>query len=137
MMIVKDVIEGPTLIVNADDMYTKTDLEHLSKHALAMLVTPISSARDNALMIEEGMVKGFGDSHFYNAGAYMVDERYFESNPVEIPVRDHKELSLPHTLIEVGKKYTLNAIITTEWMPVGTHEQLAEVRKFFKKKTAV
>ncbi|MBP9827804.1 NTP transferase domain-containing protein [Patescibacteria group bacterium] len=135
MMLLKDVIDGPTLILNADDLYSGDDLARLSEYPLAILAKERTRGTvPNPLSVRHGFLNGFArlPQHQYapleNCGAYLVDKRYFSVPPAMIQVRDQMEYSLPHAFVELAKNELVSVVRATFWMPVGTPEQLAVAR---------
>lgn len=131
----KDLLHGTFLVVNGDDLYGAGDLTRLIAHPLSILLhlskTPVEHA---ALVESDGRFVGLEtrppktEVQRRVCGAYVLDERFFKYPLVKIPVRNHEEYSLPHTLIELTKDAAVHAEFAEYWHPVGTAEELAQVR---------
>ncbi len=132
----KGLLRGSFLVVNGDDLYDQADLARLCGHPLAILLHqtngPISPS---ALVDAQGHFIGLetkppqGEHHRRVCGAYVLDERFFRYPLAEIPVRDHVEFSLPHTLVNLAKDLSVRAEIARFWQPVGTPEEWQEANR--------
>lgn len=124
------------LVLMGDDLYAKEDLQELAKHDMSVLCyTGIASGTLDAFRTDENhRIIGLyrpepGAECLLNTGAYLLDRHWFATEPVLVPGKAD-EWSLPHAipqLIESG--HPIYAIEATFWMPVGTHEQLAEAER--------
>ncbi len=130
----REKVHGPTLVVNADDLYEQADLTRLIKYELAILARLTTDSVANPLEVgSDNRLRGFlpkrdiipGGTYWQNCGAYMISPKYFLEPVVEVPVRDHVEVSVPHTLVAVAGHERVYVVEATAWMPVGTHEELA------------
>ncbi len=130
------------LVLMGDDLYAAQDLAHLAKHDKAILCYrgTASGSIDGIRLDEEGRVCGFyrpqaGEETLLNTGAYTLDRHWFATEPVLVPGKT-TEWSLPHAipqLIDLG--HPIYAIEASFWMPVGTHEQLAEAEELLGEKS--
>lgn len=121
------------LVLMGDDLYAADDLAHLAKHDKAILCYrgAASGSIDGIQLDEQKRVCGFyrpeaGAETVLNTGAYALDRHWFATKPVLVPGKTN-EWSLPHAipqLIDLG--HPIYAIEASFWMPVGTHEQLAQ-----------
>jgi choline kinase len=126
-----DYIDGPTLVLNVDDLYSGADLLKLTQYDCAFLVQQVDRELQNPAQVRNGLLMSIGPGEACctaNCGAYMIDERYLEASPVRIPVRDHNELSLPHTLARVAQSHDVHAVEASTWQQVGTLEQYQSMR---------
>ena len=64
----------------------------------------------------------------------FLDEKFFSYPLVAIPVRDHKEYSLPHTLVRVAQDYAVVVVRATRWYPVGTPEEYEKIQIIYQQK---
>lgn len=133
-------IHDATLVVNADDISAREDLARLTQFPLAVLARLTSDPVANPFEVSNtNLLRGFlpkgdiipGGTYWQNCGAYMIDPRYFLEPVVEVPVRNGVEASIPHTLAELAKKEKVHVVEATQWLPVGTHEELAVARARF------
>lgn len=129
----KDLLHNSFLIVNGDDIYTPEDLTLLiNSPSWGMLATsttrPLPGAlRVNGSDIIEGLEENTTDAEkWVNCGAYITDMSIFDLPLAEIPVRDKIEYSLPHTLIQDPEKRPVRLFRASQWLPIGTPEELAK-----------
>lgn len=126
-------VSGSFLVVNGDDVYAKADLARLITHPLAILVqTTPDPLRQSARVSPDGFFLGLAKSAAAPSrrvcGAYVLDERFFAEPLAHIDVRDHRESSLPHALAALAKHLPVHTEEATYWRPVGTPEELADIR---------
>lgn len=142
---VKDLVQDRFLVLMADDLYHKSDLEKLLEHDLALLVREIEQNtrfgvvekdEDDYLknVIEFKDLKGRQiDAHLVNMGAYMLNKNFFNYPLVKI---SDKEFGLPQTLAQMADKYKIKVIKASCWHPNGQQEDLIKgeeiVNKHFK-----
>jgi UDP-N-acetylglucosamine diphosphorylase / glucose-1-phosphate thymidylyltransferase / UDP-N-acetylgalactosamine diphosphorylase / glucosamine-1-phosphate N-acetyltransferase / galactosamine-1-phosphate N-acetyltransferase len=124
------------LVLMGDDVYAPEDLEKLSSREKAMLChrAQASGTLDAIRTDADGCISALyrpdpGSEALLNTGAYALDRHWFATEPVLVPGKSD-EWSLPHAvpqLIELG--HPIYAVEASFWLPVGTHEQLAEAEK--------
>jgi NDP-sugar pyrophosphorylase family protein len=132
----KSVLRGKFLVVNGDDVYTRADLEALSAVPdWGMLATQTAQALAGNLKVDDGgaivdIARDESSSiKWQNCGAYVTDTTYFGLPLVGIPVRNKTEYSLPHTMVQSQKTHSVRLIPATQWLPIGTPEELAKAEK--------
>ncbi len=138
MALAKHVVKGPTLVLNADDLYTKDDLTRLVRLPRGILAK--RTREKIAYPLRIGWLRrwlGFEKPSlgnkivWQNCGAYVLDEQYFLLPPVEISVRGKFEASLPHTLACLTSRAPIYVVEATTWLPVGTIEELTRANARF------
>jgi bifunctional UDP-N-acetylglucosamine pyrophosphorylase/glucosamine-1-phosphate N-acetyltransferase len=118
------------LVINADDLYRKEDLEALCALDRGLLVSnQVLHKTSDVCLVENGVLAGFvsreaGETGAVNVGAYVLGREWFATEPVLVPKKTD-EWSLPHSLPQLFGKVTLQVVPTTFWMMCGTHEELA------------
>lgn len=129
-------LHGKFLVVNGDDIYEKDDLAQLvSNSGWAMLAhttrRPLvgALATNNEDIITALVNDPSENEKWINCGAYMTDIHFFDLPLLGIPVRDKTEYSLPHTLIQAPNAHPVRLIPASQWLPVGTPEELAKAEK--------
>lgn len=127
--LLRDQLHDSFLVVNGDDVYRKDDLERLVIHNLALLFFPVDHDLKAGALLREDHFVGLGAEHNAVCGAYVLDQRFFSVDPVEIQVSEYKEYGLPQTLALLAKTESIAAVQATFWMPVGTQEELEKARK--------
>jgi bifunctional UDP-N-acetylglucosamine pyrophosphorylase/glucosamine-1-phosphate N-acetyltransferase len=130
--------EGKFLVVMADDLYSKKDLEQLIKNDLAIMAYPVDyperfgvfkvDEKGNLIEIVEKPKNHIGN--LVNTGAYVLNKKYFKYEPVEI---DGGEFGLPQTLMKMaqdGEKIKIER--ASFWFPIGYPEDLEKARELVK-----
>ncbi|MDO8557192.1 MAG: nucleotidyltransferase family protein [Candidatus Jorgensenbacteria bacterium] len=132
----KKKLSGKFLVLNGDDLYAKEDLTELIKHDLALLtwevpqdergrkVAEVRMDSSGALSdIVEGQPAKKGT--LFNAGAYVLDERYFNYS-LQLATPGKKELGLPQTMLQMLKDgCKIKIVRATWWKPITSPEDLA------------
>jgi NDP-sugar pyrophosphorylase family protein len=129
VLLLQERLKDSFLVLNTDDLYEQLDLEALIKHPRAILVQNDGVARDAAAQINKGQFMGLGPGTIVVCGAYVLDQTFFQAQPVEIQVSSYKELGLPQTLATIAAIHPIQAIQATSWLQVGTPEQLEIANK--------
>ncbi len=127
--------EEPFLALNGDDLYGKDDLEQLvSCTPFAMLTHRVPTPNPYShLECREGLLKRIVpnkdaanlDEHEVYVGACMLDRRFFDLEPAELP---NGEFGLPHTLEKHLDKFPVQILASKFWMPVGSPEELVRAQ---------
>lgn len=132
----KEILHDKFLVVNGDDVYAKTDLTALTQVPdWGMLATKTTRPIAGGLELDSsGNITSISANitnteKWQNCGAYLTDTSFFNLPLVEIPVRDNVEYSLPHTLVLNAKKCPVKLVSASQWLPVGTAEELAKACK--------
>lgn len=117
----------PFLVLNGDDIYQAEDVQQLaSSQSPAILVHAQALASGDPLLIDNARVTGVTKPEFtkppytVNCGAYLIDEDFFNYELAAIPVREHIEYSLPHTLLLMAGAKHISALYAHLWLPIGT-----------------
>ncbi len=132
----KHLLHDKFLVLNGDDIYTRKDLQTLADSPSWALLGA-ATTRPLAAAIEttpEGVITGFSANQtdaekYINCGAYALDTDFFSLPLVPIPVRNGSEYSLPHTLIQDPQNHPVQLFPATQWLPVGSPEELAKAEK--------
>ena len=137
LLMAKDLLHDKFLVVNGDDLYTKQDLSKLVEPELSMLAWQSTTPYEFGLDVSEDQIlKGFNpNSALLNCGAYCLNESFFAEPLATITVHEKTEYSLPHTLVALAKNQTVKVVFATDWLPVGTPEQLSFANDYYVKKT--
>lgn len=134
----KSVVDQNFLVVNGDDLYSKSDLTKLLDFPFSILAWPSTQTSERGLLKEpDGQLKGFSsESTLVNCGAYHLTKEFFQNDLVAISVHDKTEYSLPHTLVEMAETEKVTVVEATHWLPVGTPQQLKFANDYYIKKHA-
>jgi NDP-sugar pyrophosphorylase family protein len=124
------------LVINGDDLYAAEDLLKLSQVPVGLVTYKSIAPRtiDSCEVSATGSLIGFmetpaGEIGHINIGAYCLDHRWFDTDPVRVPGKE-TEWSLPHALPQLLEKgIPVQVIPGTFWMPVGTLEELAAAER--------
>lgn len=121
------------LVVNGDDIYAKSDLELLtSSPTWAMLAAATTKPLNAALQVDTeqnivGLIEDQSSAQkWINCGAYITTVDIFNVPLAEIMVRGKVEYSLPHTLLQSPETHPVRVFKASQWLPIGTPEQLAK-----------
>lgn len=118
------------LVLMADDLYIKQDLQKLVANDRGVLIQSCSAPRDNdGWRTDQGMVKTFtpvkkGEIGLINLGAYVLGHEWFATEPVLVPGKTD-EWSIPHALPLLTDRYDHPAIEASFWYPCGTVDEIA------------
>lgn len=133
---VKSKLTGKFLVINGDDLYWQEDLQKLTdvkdwgilaKKTQSPIAGSLEVKRDEVIGIKENNSR---ELKWQNCGSYLLDANFFELPLVQIPVREEKEYSLPHTIINNQKTHSIALVEATKWLPLGTPEELAKAKDF-------
>ncbi len=133
--LIKDQLHDKFLVINGDDLYTKTDLEQLSQQTPAMLAFETKGPAPSTIEInEQDQMTGIranpkeDETILRNTGAYCLDQRFFDYPLHEITVHDKTEYSLPHTFLNLAQDIPVQVVRATKWLPVGNPGELGQAR---------
>lgn len=133
--LLRESLTTPFLVINGDDLYAREDLEALAQHPLALLYFPTDHDLKASATVESGLFKGLAPGRNAVCGAYMLDQRFFETQPVEIHVSEFREYGLPQTLEVLARTQPVSAVQASFWLPVGTPDELERAQKWLVKST--
>jgi len=132
----KEFLQDKFLVLNGDDLYSRSDLEKLIKvDGLAVLAKSISAPerfdvfetdRNGYLL---GIVKRPEDSRecLVNTGAYLLNKKFFDYETVKIK---NGEFGLPQTLATMINDYKIKVEKASFWQAMGYPEDIIRAEKF-------
>lgn len=138
----KDILRGKFLVMMGDDLSEKKDIEKCLQHDLCLLAyekldpQSVSKTVDEVKISLENNLMGISpkpegaDSYLMNVGMYVLDERFFDYDLVNIP---SGEFGLPQTLAVMAKDYPVYVEKASFWLPLNTEEDLERIRNHFLK----
>jgi len=129
--LLREHLQGSFLVVNADDLYEANDLAQLAEHPMAILFHASDSEKQSGALVQSGRFTGLGPGNNAVCGAYVLNQKFFSVDPVEIHVSQYKELGLPQTLAVLAESEIVAAVPATSWLPVGNPDQLAQAVHHF------
>lgn len=122
----KDLMHGRFLVLNADDLYRKEDLQKMVRQDLAMLCmrmpTTEEYSRFNRFLVDKDMnyqgIVSYQHSEWTNMGVYALTTEFFNVPLVRIK---SGEFGLPQTVASMATDYGKKVKIVegTFWVPVG------------------
>ncbi len=124
-------LQGKFLVLMADDIYEKKDIEKCLRYERALLA--IKSTEDGpggrVILDDSGALKEVveGKTHptgtLISVGAYLLTPEIFNDEPVKLTDREG-EWGLPQTVVEMSKKYPVTVVEATRWIKITTPEDL-------------
>jgi len=128
----RDLICGRFLVLNGDCLYDAASLRKLVRRDLAILAIRLTEPGNFSVLGTGGTLrlKNISDpvlasvDSLINAGAYALDERFFDEPLVQL--KNSTEFGLPQTLAAMAQKYPVAIIEAEEWFHIGTPEDLRE-----------
>ena len=128
VLVLREHLRESFLVINADDLYNRSDLSVLCRHSWALLYKPTDDLKQAGALVKDGRFMGLGTSPNAVCGAYVLGQAFFDAEPVEIHVSTHREYGLPQTLATLADRLDIRAVQATFWQQVGTHEELSAAR---------
>ena len=135
----KDIVGEKFLVTMGDDLYRKEDLQKLLSIPLGVLAMERVDANRYAVLEtdERGNLVAIieaphtSPSKLVNTGAYMLTREYF-SYPLVPKSLGSVECGLPQTLMQMRDKNAIAVVCASDWLPIGTPEELesAQTRIF-------
>lgn len=138
MLLLKDVLADRFLIMMGDDLYHQADLAELTEKKMTVLGVEVSEAEQYGLLEttpEGNLLRITERPHgrkegVVNAGAYVLDRRYFDYPPVKFC---ETEYGLPQTLALLAQDIPVAVSRAQAWQPIGVPEDLLKGESFLKK----
>ncbi|OGM99310.1 MAG: hypothetical protein A2817_00465 [Candidatus Yanofskybacteria bacterium RIFCSPHIGHO2_01_FULL_39_8b] len=135
LRVAKKLLDKNFLVLMADDIYTKKDLESLINHDQAILVKQITgpSERFGTCVIKRGLLRGIAEKQkgikfkYVNCGAYILTHSIFHE---PIVYGSNREELLSYMVGTLGQKELVKAIKATRWFPIASVEDLKEAEKY-------
>lgn len=133
----KEMIHDRVLVMMADDIHTKENIEHLVNVSnCAMLVTKekdgaggkIITKEDGTIKeIQEGIHKG---EFLLNAGVYVLPPDFLKTPLVQIPGRE--EYGIPQQVVVYAQSNPVSLVQLSDWIHITTADDLAHAEKKLK-----
>jgi len=141
----KPYLKNKFLVLNGDDIYSRTELESLIKNTpwsagLAKAIPPgskyLTFELDNKGRIlgarypnEKEMKNGI----LISTGAFLLDKDIFKYKLV--PIGEGKEYGLPQTILKGIKKHPTRGVLMREWLQINSPEDIKKAEKALASKT--
>lgn len=126
--LLREHLHGSFLVINSDDLYIQSDILDLCQYPWSLLYFPTATEKHAGALVQDGRFIGLGTSKNAVCGAYVLDQEFFDVEPVEIQVSEHREFGLPQTLTKLANIINIVAINATSWKQVGTMKELEAAR---------
>lgn len=129
----KNLLHDRFMVLMSDDIYTKASLQDLLKFPLSILGVKDDSATGGKIYksesgifvgLKEGNIDSGSGEEFVNCGAYVLNERIFEVEPVLVK---EGEYGLPHTMLAKYMEdptFKIYVAETKEWINITSPESL-------------
>ena len=134
LMLLQAQLHDRFLVVNGDDLYDRSALEKMLTFSNAIMLCPTDMHLMNGGKLDaEGKFIGLTEStdakSYRVCGAYVLDQTYFQIEPVKIQGSEHAEYGLPQTLAVRAAHIPIDVVITQDWYPIGTPDELKFVQE--------
>lgn len=136
----KSFLHGRFLVLMADDIYAKEDVEKCLQHEQAMLVkkSEQEGPGGRVLLDKKGELQSVVEGKFNPVGAlistnvFVLDERFFSYELVKLTDREG-EWGLPQTVAKMAADHPVAIVSATLWLKITTPEDLRFVRHLLRK----
>ncbi len=135
----KDSLKDKFLVLNADDLYSFSDLEKfITNKPPAILAKEMNNpgrfgvlkTDDNGHLLEiiETPQENYGN--LVNTGAYLLDKNFFDYELVKKSKKiSEKEFGLPQTIIKMNGDYKIKVVKAEFWQPLGYPEDILKAEE--------
>lgn len=144
LRVAKKLLKPEFLVLMADDIYTKSDLENLLIHPQSILVKEMRgpSERFGTCIIKKGFLRGIAEKQkelnpapfkkrcWINCGAYKLTHSIFNEPIICDP---NGEELLSYMIGTLGQKEEIKAVKAVRWFPIASVDDLKEAEKYFAK----
>ena len=140
LWLAKPLLKGSFLVMYADDIYAKDDIEKASCFPWSIVGLEVDDIGSAAKIVIDGSDRvtnilevGVHDNSpgFLNTGLYCLDTRLFDY-PLVPKEPNSPEYGLPQTIIQTGLE--LHLIKATFWLQITDSEDLKKAAKILAKK---
>lgn len=132
----KLLLHGRFLVLMADDIYAKEDVEKCLQHEQAILVkkSDVVGPGGKVLLGKDGSLANVveGKEHptgsLISVGVYVLTPEYFHFEPVKLTDREG-ECGLPQTVSVMARDHKVAIVEATKWIKITTPEDLKLAEK--------
>jgi len=139
----REYVTDRFLVLMADDIYSRNDVEVCLKHNQAMLVKQsekeepggkviLNKAGELSNVIEG---KSFPVGTLVGTNVFVLNPEFFNYEPVKLTDRKN-EWGLPQTVSVMARDYPVDIVQATRWIKITTPEDLKSAEEIFKSKKA-
>ena len=135
-------IKDRFLVLMADDIYSKNDIEVCLQHEQAMLVKRSEreepggkvtlNKKGELQSVEEG--KSFPTGTLVGTNVFVLNPEFFDYEPVKLTDRKN-EWGLPQTVALMARDFPVEIVEATRWIKITTQEDLKKAEFLLKKKS--
>ena len=127
----RSFLNGRFLVIMADDIYAKKDIEKCLKeeHAILVMKSDTEGPGGRVLLDKEGKLQGVVEGKYNPVGAlistnvFVLSEKFFEYEPVKLTDREG-EWGLPQTVSKMARDIPVAVVEATSWKKVTTPSDL-------------
>lgn len=124
-------LRGRFLVLMADDIYTKEDIEKLLAHERAMLVSrqTMESPGGEVVLNQDGTLaevterKSIPKGKLVSTNVFVLTQEIFNYEPVKLTDREG-EWGLPQTVVQMAWDVPIAIVEATQWLKITTPEDL-------------
>lgn len=135
----KPFLKGKFVVLMADDIYAREDIEKCLQYEQAMLVMKSNRVGPggNVVLNEKGELREIveGDEHpagsLISTNVFVLGLEFFKYPPLKKAVGS-SEYGLPQTVVELSKDHPVSVIEATRWLKITTPEDLTFAEKLLK-----
>ena len=128
---VRSFLHGRFLVLMADDIYSKGDIQKCLGHEQAILVMKSEQVGSGGKVVldEEGKLSDVIEGKEHPLGTliatnvFVLSEKIFNYKPVKLTDREG-EWGLPQTVVEVSKNQPVSVVEATRWIKITTPEDI-------------
>ncbi len=132
----KSFLRGKFLVLMADDIYAKEDIEKCVRHERAILVmrSTVPGSGGKVLLGDKGELLGAeeGNSHpagsFISTNVFVLTPKFFNYEPVKLTDREG-EWGLPQTVVTMSRNHPVAVVEATRWIKITAPEDLTIAEK--------
>ncbi|MDD5396824.1 MAG: nucleotidyltransferase family protein [Candidatus Moranbacteria bacterium] len=138
VQLVKDLIKDDFLLMMADDLYMKKDVEKLMHHDLAMLGLEVDDPKKFGIIYlnKDGNLKNIIEKPdisgpaFANIALYKLNKKFFDY-PMTLSERGEYEIIQP--ISSMAQDFSFHVEKATDWFPIGNPEDLKKAEDIIDK----
>lgn len=137
----QNLLQDRFMVLMGDDIYTKASLQDLLKYSLSILGIKNDVATGGKIFkdergvfvgLKEGVANIGSGEEFVNCGAYVLDKRIFDCEPVLVK---EGEYGLPHTMLakwQQDPSFKIYVVETKEWINITSPESIKVAEELLK-----
>jgi len=127
----RHLLHGRFLVLMADDIYSRADIEKCLQHDQAILVmrSEVAGPGGKVLLDKAGKLQSVIEGKYnekgilVSIGAYLLSEKIFEYAPVKLTDREG-EWGLPQTVSKMARELPVAVVEATRWVKITEPKDL-------------